>query len=209
MAVREAREEVGAAPGDKRVTTRARLTPGPGVDVRASDRLEVRIGRETLVYQVTSALQPLRITGGHRRRHLRSRARRLMPVKPCVTCGVLLMSGSHCSKHSPKNIKRPTPGRSGQTAFASAVLLNAGHRCEAVEDGVRCAVTQHLQVHHIVRLRVSRSMDPAGGGALCRRHHALASAAERRSPLACSGRSCVPRLRASLDREPSCAWTNS
>jgi hypothetical protein len=100
--------------------------------------------------------------------------------RPCITCGVLIASGSYCARHEPKLHKAPTPGRSGQTAFARAVLAAAGHRCEAIENALRCEVTRHLAAHHVVRLRVSRSMDPAGGVALCRRHHALASAAERR-----------------------------
>lgn len=101
--------------------------------------------------------------------------------RPCITCGVLIPSGSYCRQHLPKLHKPPTPGRSGQTAFARAVLANAGHRCEGVENGNRCTETRHLAAHHLVRLRVTRSMDPAGGVALCRHHHGLASAAERRS----------------------------
>lgn len=64
LAVRDRREEVGAAPGDRRVVTRARLTTGPGVDVRASDRLEVTVGREVLTYEVLTAPEPLRISPG-------------------------------------------------------------------------------------------------------------------------------------------------
>jgi len=103
-----------------------------------------------------------------------------VPFKPCITCGSLQPTGSYCRAHEPKLTKKPTPGRSGQTAFAKTVLLAAGNRCEAKENGVRCTETRHLAAHHLVGLRVSRSMDPAGGVALCRRHHALASAAERR-----------------------------
>jgi len=104
-----------------------------------------------------------------------------VPRRPCLRCGTLLEKGSYCRAHEPKLHKPPTPGRSGQTAFAKAVLLAAGQRCEAAENGVRCTETRNLAAHHLVRLRVSRSMDPAGGVALCRHHHALASAAERRS----------------------------
>ncbi len=63
LAVRSTAEEVGAAPGDQRVVTRGRVTTGPGVDVRPSDRVEVTVGREQLVYEVTTAPEPLRVTG--------------------------------------------------------------------------------------------------------------------------------------------------
>jgi predicted restriction endonuclease len=58
------------------------------------------------------------------------------------------------------------------------VLLDAGWRCQAVIDGVRCQVwgAAQLEAHHVVGLRQGGSNDPANGLALCRRHHRLADA---------------------------------
>jgi hypothetical protein len=104
--------------------------------------------------------------------------------RPCLTCGVLIPRGSYCGQHDPRRLKAPTPGRESGAAQATsrrAVLERAGGRCEAASYGVRCTATLDLQAHHRTPLRESRSTDPAGGVALCRRHHALVEAARRLS----------------------------
>jgi predicted restriction endonuclease len=55
------------------------------------------------------------------------------------------------------------------------VLLDAGGRCQAVIDGVRCNIWgAELEAHHVVGLRQGGANDPANGVALCRPHHRLA-----------------------------------
>lgn len=97
-----------------------------------------------------------------------------MPQVPCITCGVLVPTGtSYCPRHVPDRI---TPGRgSGSTAtkFRTAVLAKAGYRCEVVVDGVRCTATLHLEAHHVTGLREGGTNDPANGRAVCRRHHRM------------------------------------
>jgi predicted restriction endonuclease len=56
------------------------------------------------------------------------------------------------------------------------VLLDAGGRCQAVIDGVRCDVVgaSELEAHHVVALRRGGADSPANGVALCRHHHRMA-----------------------------------
>lgn len=100
-----------------------------------------------------------------------------MPSRPCLACGALT-TGSYCPGHGPPRPTRATPGRRDPAAFRAAVLLDAGGRCQAVIDGVRCNVWRpdQLQAHHVVGLRRGGANDPANGVALCRYHHRLADA---------------------------------
>lgn len=110
-----------------------------------------------------------------------------MPSSPCLTCGELT-AGSYCDAHRANaSSTRSTPGRgsSAQIArFRRAVLLLAGHRCEAVIDGERCAVTDPrvLEAHHVRGLRAGGTNDPASNGvALCRAHHRQVEREQRQS----------------------------
>jgi hypothetical protein len=99
-----------------------------------------------------------------------------VPQRPCLKCGALTSDGSYCDRHLPPGT-RQTPGRGsgGQAAaFREAVLKLAGYRCEAIEDGERCTVTDLalLEAHHVHALRDGGTGDPwLNGVALCRSHH--------------------------------------
>ena len=100
-----------------------------------------------------------------------------MPRRPCLQCGELTR-GSYCEAHDPeRQRRRDTPGRGGgyaASAFREAVLARAGFRCEAIEDGVRCDVTDRsqLEAHHVQAIVAGgNARDPANGACLCRRHH--------------------------------------
>jgi predicted restriction endonuclease len=93
-------------------------------------------------------------------------------LKPCLTCGAL-SHGSRCPAHAHR--PRNTPNRSGyrQAEFRAAVLERAGHRCQAIINGVRCTVTDPLEAHHLDPLRDHATNDPERGLALCRHHHRI------------------------------------
>lgn len=100
-----------------------------------------------------------------------------MPSRPCLTCGALTRSGSYCARHTPKRNSRQTPGRGSGRTFREAVLAAAGYRCQAIEQGRRCPVTdpRRLEAHHVVAIVAGGRDDPATNGVcLCRRHHRLA-----------------------------------
>lgn len=64
------------------------------------------------------------------------------------------------------------------------MLARAGHQCQWVQDGRRCAITSALEAHHIVPLRTLYEQradldDPRRGVALCRTHHEQAEQALR------------------------------
>ena len=105
-----------------------------------------------------------------------------MTVRACLVCGRLNTGASYCKRHQPdRDRQRTTPGRTSkrQTGFRAAVLRNADHRCQWVENGVRCERTDHLQAHHTTPLVQTLSFDPGAGVALCPPHHALAERALR------------------------------
>jgi predicted restriction endonuclease len=60
----------------------------------------------------------------------------------------------------------------------SAVIANAGGRCQWIGDGVRCSATiasGPLEAHHVIPLVPDGGTnDPSNGVALCRRHHRMA-----------------------------------
>jgi hypothetical protein len=102
--------------------------------------------------------------------------------RPCLVCAVLVENASWCPKHNPNSHRRRvTPGRTTkqQSRFRQQVLAAAGHRCQWIENGVRCTETGHLQAHHIRLLRDSASFDPRDGVALCQHHHRLAETRTR------------------------------
>ncbi len=64
--------------------------------------------------------------------------------------------------------------------FRIAVLTRAGWQCQAVDEhGQRCPIKSDLQAHHLTLFREDPNYDPARAIALCRKHHAQVSAAER------------------------------
>ena len=98
-------------------------------------------------------------------------------VRPCITCGVLVENASRCALHA----KRPrnTPGRAGQAAFRDEVVAAAEYRCQAVENGTRCDVTDSalLEAHHLKRLRDRGTNDTSNGVCLCRHNDRKVEAA--------------------------------
>lgn len=110
--------------------------------------------------------------------------------RPCITCGKLT-SRSYCRTCNPdRQRRRITPGRTtkAQSRFRAAVLQAAGYRCQAIENGQRCTVTDHLEAHHLDPLRTSASYNPADGVALCLHHHRLAEVRARTSNLDAAAR---------------------
>lgn len=74
---------------------------------------------------------------------------------------------TRCSLLPPKRGKNPT----SQQRFRKDVLANAGHRCQWIENGTQCAVTNPLEAAHRVRYVDGGSDDPSNGVALCHDHH--------------------------------------
>lgn len=98
-------------------------------------------------------------------------------LRPCVTCGTLIRSGSYCARHDPVRRNRKTPGRGGGRAaarFRDAVLARAGWQCEAIIHGIRCERREGLEAHHVVPLRRGGTNDPIRNGVcLCPAHHRI------------------------------------
>lgn len=99
----------------------------------------------------------------------------MSPVRPCLACGTLT-DKSRCARCAAGRVTRRTPGRTAPAAFRSAVLADAGGRCQAIIAGQRCDVDDAavLEAHHVVALRAGGSNTPDNGVALCRAHHRLA-----------------------------------
>jgi predicted restriction endonuclease len=52
------------------------------------------------------------------------------------------------------------------------VLANAGYRCAAIENGVRCDETERLEAHHVRPIALGGDPhDPTNGAAVCPAHH--------------------------------------
>jgi hypothetical protein len=94
-------------------------------------------------------------------------------VRPCITCGRLIASGSRCPGHG----GRQTPGRGGGRAaqrFRDAVLTRAAYQCEAIINGIRCERREGLEAHHLIPLRKGGANDPITNGVcLCPAHHRI------------------------------------
>jgi 5-methylcytosine-specific restriction enzyme A len=62
------------------------------------------------------------------------------------------------------------------------VLVAAEYRCQAIENGTRCDVTDPalLEAHHLKPVRDGGTNDPSNGVALCRRHHRAVELTARR-----------------------------
>jgi predicted restriction endonuclease len=90
----------------------------------------------------------------------------------CARHGCWQPPPPRCPACNPYTTTSNATGRSGrdralQAKFRRAVLNNAGHRCQHVQDGVRCPATAGLQAHHLT----PGTWNPADGAALCRQHH--------------------------------------
>ena len=86
-------------------------------------------------------------------------------LKPCIDCGALFRGrGSRCAVHRGDTSWGSNRSRATQAAFRRRVLAQAGYRCEALVDGVRCDVTgaNRLEAHH------TRPGDDSVGSALCK-----------------------------------------
>lgn len=97
-----------------------------------------------------------------------------MPVRPCLTCGVLT-TRSYCPAHRPSSQTRQTPGRTNPREFRRLALEYAGDRCEFVnDDGQRCTERTRLEAHHVIGLRDGGDNNAQTNSlVLCRRHHRL------------------------------------
>jgi hypothetical protein len=76
-------------------------------------------------------------------------------------------SERHCPTCPPKRGKNPT----SQQRFRKDVLANAGYRCQWVENGTQCTVTDPLEAAHRVGYADGGSDGPTNGLALCKPHH--------------------------------------
>lgn len=92
-------------------------------------------------------------------------------LNACNVCGTI-SDTTRCPKHgglekgdTSWNGKR---NRTTQSRFRHAVLTRAGHRCQGLDYGQRCATTAPLEAHHTE----PGNNDPSTGLALCGRHHA-------------------------------------
>jgi len=98
--------------------------------------------------------------------------------RPCLTCGVLIRSGSYRRAHRPS---RQTPGRGSgarAAAFRRATLAKTGGRCAL------CGSTDRVEAHHVIDLRDGGLDDAeANGQPLCFAHHRARHALIRRSSL--------------------------
>jgi hypothetical protein len=100
-----------------------------------------------------------------------------MPVRPCLTCGALIASGSYCRKHDAKRRRPRNPARgSGWAAakWSASVLAQTGGRY-----AVRGCRTPYDRVapHHVVALADGGVAD-GPGVPLCHRHHSQVTAAD-------------------------------
>lgn len=81
--------------------------------------------------------------------------------RPCVTCGALTPSGSHCP--------RCRSMRRGMSGWAWSALRAA---VRARDGGcVRCGARHGLEVHHVVPLAEGGANEPANLVTLCRACH--------------------------------------
>lgn len=89
----------------------------------------------------------------------------------CPNCHITVPAKDrlrHQDRHRhPKGHWSKGRDRGNQRKFRDAVLKQAGHRCQFVQGGVRCAVLRPLFAHHTE----PGNDDPATGVALCREHH--------------------------------------
>ncbi|TGT76736.1 MULTISPECIES: HNH endonuclease signature motif containing protein [unclassified Mesorhizobium] len=70
--------------------------------------------------------------------------------------------------------------------WRAAVLRLAGHRCQAIENGKRCAVAapSRLFADHIIERKDGDPFDVRNGQCLCGMHHSLKTADERAKRMA-------------------------
>jgi hypothetical protein len=93
-----------------------------------------------------------------------------MPLRPCLTWGELVRSGSYCPSHDPRAQRYRQKRGSGWQAsqFRAKVLARSGGRCE------RCGSGERVEAHHELPAAVYGPDDPAAGVALCARCHRAA-----------------------------------
>lgn len=93
-------------------------------------------------------------------------ARRVVALRPCLTCRRLTRSGSYCPAHTPSHV---SPGRgsgSRAAAFRRATLAKTEGRC------ARCGSTDRVEAHHVIALADGGANDAeTNGEALCFEHH--------------------------------------
>ena len=94
-----------------------------------------------------------------------------MSLRPCLTCGDLIESGSYCLAHHPdRRRRRVTPGRRRAAEFRAKVLKRDGYRCRALlPNGSRCAVDDPAQLEaHLRAVRDGGRNTLRTGVTLCR-----------------------------------------
>jgi predicted restriction endonuclease len=100
-----------------------------------------------------------------------------------VTCPCLVRSagrGRFTVRAAREASRDPRPvALARQAAFRDAVLAAAEYRCQAIEHGIRCDVTDPplLDAHHLKRLCDGGTNDTSNGVCLCRHHDRKVEAA--------------------------------
>jgi hypothetical protein len=104
-------------------------------------------------------------------------------VSSCISCGRYCAKGaSRC--HRCERLKPSRGTGAARERFRREVMARAGGRCECVEHGVRCPVTDpaQLEAHHVRAVIDGGGNDAARNGVLvCREHHAKLTAARLRA----------------------------
>jgi hypothetical protein len=75
--------------------------------------------------------------------------------------------GTTCPRCPPK--RRAGPARAAQHRARKQALIDAGHQCVAVGDGIRCTATLELEAAHVTRYADTGHYDDVV--MLCRPHH--------------------------------------
>ena len=67
----------------------------------------------------------------------------------CPHCRRQYLQGTTCPCRPPK--RRTGPARAAQARARTQALVDAGHRCVWIVDGVRCSATTNLEAAHVTR----------------------------------------------------------
>lgn len=98
----------------------------------------------------------------------------------CLSCGCHVPRGqSYCGAHRP--IRRGSGA--ARERFRREVMRRAGGRCQCIENGKRCPVTDpaQLEAHHVRALFDGGENAASNGLLVCKAHHAILTAAQGRA----------------------------
>ena len=85
----------------------------------------------------------------------------------CAVHRIQYLRGASCPACPPK--RRTGPARAAQARARTQALVDAGHQCTAIVDGIRCTATHDLEAAHITRYVDTGRYDDVT--LLCRPHH--------------------------------------